>query len=365
MTAVLLVDLSRRYGGADVRVIQLANALPESGVRVAVAVLGSFPAKGPLTEAGCEIHEVGTAKWDPRIALRLWNLVRAGAFTVVDSHNPQSQFWTRAALLGVRGVTRVATVHSVYRDEHAGRRRGRMYERLLRGERHLVAVSESVGQHLSETLGLGPTVSVIPNAIVPSQDQMTGNEPSALLAHLGWVDRDVVICLGRLAPVKGQEHLLGAVALLRDRWPDLRCLLVGSGPDESRLRGISDQLGIGEIVHFAGFREDGAALLSHAEMLVQPSLTEGMPFAVLESMAAGTPVVASAVGGLRSLGDGVEARLVIEADPDALAEAMHELHTDPGLRESLAAGGRERLRREHDLSHMIGDTLVAYGVAAP
>ncbi len=364
MTSALLVDLSERYGGADVRVEQLARCLPDHGIRVATAVLVDGGVVGPLQASGATVHEVGRRKWDPRIAFRLRRLIRKEGFTVVDSHNPQSQFWAWLALIGIGGVTQVATVHSVYRDEHSGRRRGRLYESLLRLERlrggRLIAVSDSVGQHLSNTLGFGSRVTVIANAITATPTSVPGNDAADLLTELSWVDVDLVVCLGRLAPAKGQEYLLRAVAELVAGWPQLRCLVIGAGPEEGRLRTPSAELDLDDVVHFAGFRHDGKELMGRALMLVQPSLTEGMPYAVLEAMAAGVPVVASAVGGLRELNDGIEARLVPPAAPSALAAAMTELRSDPTLGDALAAGGLEVVRRDHDLESMVTHTMNLY-----
>jgi L-malate glycosyltransferase len=359
MTSVLLVNLSRSYGGADARVRHLARRLGQNGDEVQVAVLAGSDVGRHLRSDGATVIELPYGKADPRLGWELRRRVRAGRIEVVDSHNPQSQFWTYLATIGL-GVGRVSTVHSIYRDEHAGRLRGRVYEWLLRLERDeragFIAVSDSVAEHLRGAVGLaGRAVTVVPNALPPRK-----RTASDLITLLGWGSNQIVTAVGRLEAVKGHDILVRAVALLSDRYPDLRCLIVGEGSRHDALADLVAELGLDDRVHLAGFRDDVGELLAASAVFAQPSHTEGMPFSLLEAMAAGVPVVASAVGGMRSLRDGVDGLLIAPGDTSALATAIETLLDNEELSRRLSATSAQRLAEEHSPEAMLAGTIGVY-----
>jgi len=154
MTGVLIVDLSKYYGGADVRVFDLAKAL-HGRYPYAVAVL-----KGSILQQRLDSHHLNVlpvpfSRSDPRTARYLAQTVKRDGFTVVDAHNPQSQLW---AHLLTDSVRHVSTVHSIYRQEHKNPK-GRFYEQILhlnqRWNSHFIAVIEAV-QHYLQQIGLPP-----------------------------------------------------------------------------------------------------------------------------------------------------------------------------------------------------------------
>ena len=130
--------------------------------------------------------------------------------------------------------------------------------------------------------------------------------------------------VGRLVPIKNHELLLEALARLRaGPLPDARLRVVGGGGREAELRGVADALGVAEAVTWAGWRTDLPRLYAAMDALALTSRDEGTPVAVIEALAAGTPVVARAVGGVPALLEGVpSARLVDVAEPGAVAEAL-------------------------------------------
>ena len=113
--------------------------------------------------------------------------------------------------------------------------------------------------------------------------------------------RDVVTCIGRLDRQKGLDWLLETAAIWLPQLPRCDLLLVGQGPERRKLEAQCRGLGIGDRVHFAGWRPDVAEILAASRLLVLPSAWEGMPNVVLEAMAAGLPVVATDVEGVREL----------------------------------------------------------------
>jgi glycosyltransferase involved in cell wall biosynthesis len=171
-----------------------------------------------------------------------------------------------------------------------------------------------------------------------------------------------ILIVADLIPHKGHAVALTAFAQVRRALPRVAAKqpLAGSGSGEAALRAQANELGIDGDVDFVGPVADIAGLLGDCSFTVLPSLTEGMPNAVLESLAHGRPVVASAVGGvpeILSRGGGI---LVRPGEPDALAEAMRTLLCDPGLIAYLGVEGRAVARGSFGVDRMAADSLRLY-----
>jgi glycosyltransferase involved in cell wall biosynthesis len=160
-----------------------------------------------------------------------------------------------------------------------------------------------------------------------------------------------VVFLGRLAPAKGVVTLIEALARLRT--PGAQLLLVGDGPERSRLEGVARRLGVAERVHITGFVEHHRvpAVLASGDVLVLPSVYEELGTVLIEAMAVGLPVIASRVGGIPELiHDGENGLLVPPGDVRPLAAAIDRVLGDPDLARRLAAAARRRVSK-HDWRH--------------
>lgn len=224
----------------------------------------------------------------------------------------------------------------------ATRRSDTVPGRLWRLPARVIALSGSVEQALLDGGVDGSSITLIPSAVsleelarIPGQrkDSRTGHGPPVLIAA------------GALTPEKDHATLVRALAALRVRLPAARLVLVGDGPERDSLAALARRLILGDAVRFEGECADAAALIRGADVLVQPSRREALGTAVLEAMALGTPVVASAVGGLvELLGDGA-GLLVPSGDADAFAEAIARVLTDPRLADALTREARARAER--------------------
>ncbi len=148
---------------------------------------------------------------------------------------------------------------------------------------------------------------------------------------------------GRLAPEKGLGTLLRAVTLLLATGRDVQLMLLGDGPERPRLEAQANILGITEAIRWEGYmgdQEQYLAALRESDLFVLPSLSEGVPKVLLEAMACGVPVIASAVGGIPALlGDGQRGRLVRPDDEVELAAVIRSLLDDPAARQRLRRDG--------------------------
>ena len=153
-----------------------------------------------------------------------------------------------------------------------------------------------------------------------------------------------LMCVARFNPSKGQDVLIQSVALLKDRHPDLSVELVGGGPSKEGCERLALELGIAERCRFAGWLQHEEVLrrMAGAWATVLPSRSEALGLVVIESLAVGTPVVGSRVGGIPEIvRDGVDGFLVSPDDPAALAERLDRLLTDLQLYRRFCTSARK------------------------
>ena len=197
-------------------------------------------------------------------------------------------------------------------------------------------------------------VTVVHNAVRADVHDAATERCGALPEATG---RPVVLTLARLDAQKGLEYLVGAAALV----PDTLFLIAGDGGERGRLEVLARENGLAERVRFLGYRDDARQLLAACHIYVLPSLFEGLPVSVLEAMAAGKPVVATAIPGTdEAVLHGRTGLLVPPADPQALAGAIRDVLSDPTLARRLGEAGRERVRRHFSAGRMVERVMGVY-----
>jgi len=240
----------------------------------------------------------------------------------------------------------------------------------------VVANAEAVARRLRSEGWNGAKIEVIRNGFVPPPPEAArreaatgGTDVRGIREELGIPPGVPVIgAISRLHPVKRLGDLLDAVALLAGRHPETRVLLVGpfsGGPViencHRELRERAEQLGLGDRVIMTGARTDVPRILAELSVSVLPSASEGLSNALLESMAAGVPVVATAVGGTPEVvEDGMCGLLVPPADPASLAAAIGCLLDSPPLAAALGEAGRRRVEERFGLGRMVEETTRLY-----
>jgi glycosyltransferase involved in cell wall biosynthesis len=180
-------------------------------------------------------------------------------------------------------------------------------------------------------------------------------------AELGVSDDSLVVgMVSVLRAGKGHDIAARAIATLREAFPQLRLLVLGTGPDEEE---IGRQLGsLGEAVTMAGHRDDVLEVIDAMDVLIHPTLIDALPTALIEAMAASTPVVATAVGGIPEIVEPGATGVLIDAPPTsaALVDALRPLLADPGLRRRLGEAGRTRFLAEFTVDRWMQRLLPVY-----
>ncbi len=213
-----------------------------------------------------------------------------------------------------------------------------------------IAVSDAVAQQLCQTFHVPANkIHVIHNSIPVDRYNFTDSQALKAKLSLG-SERQIVLTVARLDRQKGYSYLLEAIQHVHDA----TFVIAGDGPEKTALKAQADKLGIEDRVIFLGYRQDIPELLAGCDLFVLPSLYEGLPLSILEAMAAGKAVVATAVGGTpEAVLDGETGLLVPPGDPVALARAIREILSNPSLLRKMGATGRKRVQREFSSASMV------------
>ncbi|HEY7694383.1 MAG TPA: glycosyltransferase [Gaiellaceae bacterium] len=335
-----------RMGGAERIVVTLAGAAEEAGHDAGVASApGALSAEVshwfPLPLVDRRTTRV------PAAALALERARKHQRPTILHVHNPTMA--VLGGLVTVRGrrLPGLVSVHGVPDEDYAASAR-----LLRRAGLPVVACGPAVAEGLSAA-GLDVRSTIV-NGVGPPPAPAARQE---LRAEWGLSpERPLVACVGRLVPVKNHALALDALA----RVPEADLVLVGEGPLLEELRARAERNGLRGRVVFAGLRPDARALIGAADAVLLPSRSEGLPLAALETLVAGTPLVATDVRGLRELlTDGADALLVAPDAPEAMAEALRRALFDADLRASLAEGARDTAARYGEQA-MVSDYLRLY-----
>jgi glycosyltransferase involved in cell wall biosynthesis len=305
-----------------------------------------------LTEKGslaATVRDAGVPVVVMRVRLRtLWrDLPRLAAWlrrndvALVHAHMFSAALWGRLAAMGAGVPARVLTEHG--RQLWKNRLQIGLDRLLTRHTcRHIAVSADGLRLRLAREKVAPDRIVLIPNGVAMPSLADGEARRRRVRAELGLTDdQPVVGTVGRVVPVKGYTHLLAALAVLRARFPAVRWLLVGDGPDLPVLLAEADRTGMRDALLAVGVRSDITDLLAAMDVFVMSSVREGLPVALLEAMAAARPVVVTDVGGMpEAVTHDRDGLVVPVADPAALAEAIGGLLADPDAAARLAAAAR-------------------------
>jgi len=289
-------------------------------------------------------------KWHGgRTLLRLIKLLRQRRIDLVHTNHPLDRLYLGLAAFICR-VPVVTTLHStaVPADITALRHRLRVWITDRTGSiwtRRFIAVSKAV-RDIGTRYGNAPRdrVSVLYSG-VPINHVEGRSDPASqerLRRELGLnAAYPVLINVARLTEVKGQVSLVRMMPQVLERWPQARLIIVGEGEQRAALEAAIERQGLGSCIHLLGQRSDVHDLLAVSDVFLFPSLSEGLPLALLEAAAARKPVVASKCGPMMEVvEDGASGYLVAPGDPHALAEGVLGILESPERARRMGERGR-------------------------
>lgn len=325
---ILQVMAGARHGGAELFFERLVLALARAGVQQQAAIRTAPDRAGKLRAAGIETHEMRFGGW-------LDFATRPALQRLITDYQPDVVLsWMSRATqkLPPRSSGQVRPVYCA--------RLGGYYPlKYYRHCDHLIGNTMDIVNYLVAEGWPAARAHYLPNFVqaakAPATPRHLFNTPA---------DAPLLLAMGRLHPNKGFDVLLAALAQL----PKAYLWLAGAGPEEAALKKTAQDLGIHERVKFLGWRDDGAALMAAADMLVCPSRIEPLGNVIIEAWAQSKPVVAArAVGPAALIEDGVTGLLAACEDMDALAGALQRLCANPALADELAAAGHNAWQQNY------------------
>jgi glycosyltransferase involved in cell wall biosynthesis len=340
---VVHLTLGLDVGGQEKLLVEFARHADRARFALTFVSLTTRGAlAGDLEACGWPVVALGAPQGvRPDLVWRLARLFRQLEADVVHTHDdrPNVHGAPAARLAGVRRV--IHTRHS------QGTRLTRRQEWLLRASSEFndrfVCISADSARYAVAQGVSSRRVVVLPNGIDLER-----------FAHGGPAADGAAVLVARLAPEKDVGTLLEAAALAARRHGDFRLLIAGDGPCRAELESQCARLDLQKIVKFLGVIRDVPALLPQGRLFVLSSVTEGISLTLLEAMARGLPVVATAVGGNPEVVAANETGLLVPPrDPPALAEALSALWTRPDLCVRMGAAGRRRVESLFDVRRMV------------
>jgi glycosyltransferase involved in cell wall biosynthesis len=282
-------------------------------------------------------------------------LTAAERFDVVHAHWAVPNGFIAAGLSASRRIPLVVTLHG---SDISVSEKKPWFARLAHQAFDQAAVVTAPSDDLlsrARRLGASGDLELVPWGADPERFRPDPDAGHRMRRRHGVADEDMlVVGVGRFVRWKGFDVLLSSIALARHQVPGLKLILVGDGDVRGDLERSVSELGVGDVVSFAGMaaRDDVRGYLSAADIVAVPSVhvdgfVDGQPTVALEAMAAARPLVVTRVGGLPDLVRREENGLVVEEqDPGALAAAIVDLARDPARRAAMGLAGRERVQRE-------------------
>ena len=344
------------FGGGERHLADLSRALVELGHEVYAAAVPGSPLWAELSflppDRRLELSRINY----PKNVTSLAKFARAHEIEVVHAHAARDY---HLAALAVKLAVSLGARSRLVLTRHVLFPLRNINKPLLKGAARVIAVSQAVAESLRQNGVIESSkITVVHNGIDIDRFErpIVGNNDS----------RVVIGTVGHLAPIKGHDIFVRAAALISARRQDVQFVVIGEdkSPEKDHrksLENLVSELGLKGIVTMPGWRDDMPAMLSSLTVFVSAARSEPFGLAIVEAMAAGLPIVATASeGALEIIEDGHTGKLVPVEDHEALAQAINTLLDNPAERERLARNAHLAARERFSLARMARDTEQVY-----
>lgn len=352
---------SKKYGSIEKWMVHLAKVCKDRKYKIIFSLRGEPKSKSFLDDLR-SMEVIVDITQENIGALTLYshirNLIKKYEINIIHSHfSPACHYANLSGYLsGIKG--RFWTIHSMSEiDKHPYCR-----QRLIALKQQIssmlvhkvIAVSKAIRNDFIR-LGIKPEkISIVPLGIDIEKYAFNGSR-ERLRRSFGISNETLLIgTVSRAEPVKGLKYLVEAMPYVLKRVPNAKALLVGGGSLMQELKSIASNLNITDNIIVEGVRNDIPEILSVMDIFVLPSLSEGMPLALLEAMASGKPVIGSNVGGIPEvIKDGVNGYLTTSGDSANLAEAIIKLASNPELSSAMGKAGQKKVEDNYHLKYQV------------
>jgi glycosyltransferase involved in cell wall biosynthesis len=374
MSLVCIVVTSLEVGGTEGHLLNVLPALCREGLRCMVYALtphGSLA--GPMRDAGVDVVDPGwpQGRWNRRQSALAWSTSSASLFAALRRRRPDlvHHFLPAAylvgapcaALAGVRRQLMSRRCLNEYQRRHP--KLARVERSLHRFMRAVLGNSRAIVDELAAEGVPSDRLALVPNGIDLRRWAALPDAATARMRLGVRATATVALHVANLNRHKGHAELLEGLALARDALPRDFVLLC-AGRDDGigvELEARAGALGLGSVVRWLGPSSNVPELLAAADFAISASHHEGSSNAVLEAMAAGRPVVATAVGGTPEAVDhGVHGLLVAPRDPGAMGRAVAAMATGASMRAAMGRAAARRIERDYALSTCVARYLAIY-----
>ncbi len=353
---ILHVETGRHFLGGPQQVVYLINALRERGHDNTLVCPPESGIDGVARRAGIRVQNLFCAgDLDLPFAYRLSQYLKELGPDIVHCHSRRG-----ADILGglAASFVDIPTVVSRRVDNTEMRLMAALRYRPFK---KVIVISDAVAEVLLDR-------GVEQERLVKIRDAVDvgafKEEPDcdAFRREFSIASNDYVIAAaGQLIPRKGHQYLLQAVADLKDKYPELKLIIFGEGYLNNQLRAQAASLGLGEVVQFAGFRDDLDSFLPCFDLFAHPALAEGLGVVALKAAAAAVPVVGFEAGGMvEAVAHDKTGLLVAPEDSDALAAAIKRFIDEPDTGREFGKAGRDRMQEEFSIDTMAAKHLELY-----
>lgn len=332
-------------GGTEKQLLLVLPELPDTYIHEVVCLMGHGAIGDALEKRGVKVHYLnGTGNSDLRIPFKLWSLLRRKKPAAIVTYLIYADIVGRIAapLAGIR------TVIESHRSHLFGPAWWHMVDKYTRRlVSHYTCQTNATKQLLHNKLSIPrDSITAIPNAVV-----LASHGPVSVRSDLGIAQEDIVITsVANLKPEKDLGVLLEAFEDAYTSNPNAHVLLVGDGPERSKLEKQILSYQSKHHIHFLGLRDDVKSILYDSDIFVLPTRIEGMSNAILEACAAGLPCVTTNIPTIKDLIiDGKTGFLISPGDVTQLASFLKQLVRDTGMRQSVGSAAKDYVEQHHSV----------------
>lgn len=356
---ILFLTTHFNTGGITSYLLNLTKGLVQDGHEVIVISSGGNCVDELKSLQAADItYDLKTkSELSPKIYLQLNQLIRLIKEESIDLIHAQTRITQVMAHCAHKlcGIPVVTTCHGFFRPRWS-RRKFHCW-----GQR-VIAISDDVFSHLKSDFHLPQEqMALVPHGIDIDAFPLIDEQRRVKTKREMNLKGPVVGIISRLSDVKGISFLIEAMQDVISKFPQAQCLIVGEGKEEKLLRNKVSDLCLQESIHFYPIVNQTPKMLSAFDVFVMPSLKEGLGLSVMEAQAMGLPVVASRVGGLKTLiQEGKTGFLVLPADKKALTLAINHVLSHPQQAAAMGSQARMMIEERFSLKQMTEKTLAVY-----